>query len=135
MIRFKIIARNIHRQILYNAQKKSGLCVKCDNSSLPGHVFCDFHLKQHNEQARISKTKFRETHICTGLCVECFNPIAPHKRKCEACLTKQRERSLKIRNKRREEGKCVRCGCPLHVDMDAGYVNCLNCRENIGSVF
>jgi len=135
MIRFKIIARNIHRQILYNAQKNSGLCVKCNNSSLPGHIFCDFHLKQHNEQAKISKTQFREKHICSGLCVDCFSPIVPHKRKCEACLRKQKERSKKNRDKWRNEGKCTRCGYRLHEDMDAGYVCCLNCRENIGSVF
>ena len=127
-----MIDDRFNRDNVYKKQKKSGLCVKCKHPSLFGHVFCEFHLKEHNERS----DKYRGKKASLGLCFYygCNEPVIPHRRYCEKHTNQKAVKAEELYNKRIEENKCPGCGCPLHFQMDQGYICCLNCREHIGEI-
>jgi len=127
-----MIDDRFNRDNLYEKQKKSRVCIKCKHPSLPGHVFCEIHLREHNDRSN----KYRGKKAFLGLCFYygCNEPAIPHRRYCEKHTNQKAVKAEELYNKRVGENKCPRCGCPLHSDMDQGYICCLNCREHIGEI-
>jgi hypothetical protein len=128
----KKIDRRLYHQKSYQERRKLGLCIACSNSVEPGHIRCEIHLKEHNERSN----KYRGKKASLGLCFYygCNEPAIPHRRYCEKHTNQKAVKAEELYNKRIEENKCPRCGCPLHFDMDQGYITCLNCREHIGDI-
>jgi len=127
-----MIDDRFNRDNLYEKQKKSRVCIKCKHPSLPGHVFCEIHLREHNDRSN----KYRGKKAFLGLCFYygCNEPAIPHRRYCEKHTNQKAVKAEELYNKRVGENKCPRCGTPLHSDMDQGYITCLNCREHIGYI-
>jgi uncharacterized Zn finger protein (UPF0148 family) len=127
-----MIDDRFNRDNLYEKQKKSRVCIKCKHPSLPGHVFCEIHLREHNDRSN----KYRGKKAFLGLCFYygCNEPAIPHRRYCEKHTNQKAVKAEELYNKRVGENKCPRCGTPLHSDMDQGYICCLNCREHIGEI-
>jgi sugar lactone lactonase YvrE len=69
-----------------------------------------------------------------GLCDNCRKP-ATHGYFCiehwRMAKVRNRKGARKQVAKRKVEGKCIRCVAPLDPDADAGFVKCINCREDV----
>ena len=89
---------------------------------------------------------YKKRHLEQGLCRECSRPAVPGLTRCAIHLinnnkgvirwnAEHREHKRKLRRdeikRRKEEGCCPKCGAPLHEE-DEGYMECLNCRIQIG---
>ena len=75
--------------------------------------------------------KMRAAHKAKGLCCHCPQEVVPGQLRCQFHLDYGRDDSARQRIKCFERKQCVRCNAKLHEDMDAGYKNCLNCREGL----
>lgn len=94
-------------------------------------------MTQSKEETREYKRKNREKHKEQGWCDNCREK-ATHGIYCIKHWKMAKIRNLKgVRKqvlKYRAEDRCIRCGSPLDLDADAGFVKCINCRESIGKV-
>ena len=70
-------------------------------------------------------------HKAKGLCVVCFRDVVPGGILCEHHRTLRQARDQRRILKRIEQGRCSRCGAPLHPEMDEGLRTCIRCRYNI----
>ena len=78
--------------------------------------------------------KMRAAHKAKGLCCHCNEEAILGQLRCQFHLDYQRIISARRRIEWFEQKQCVRCGAKLDEDMDAGYKNCLNCREHLTSL-
>ena len=78
--------------------------------------------------------KSRAIHKSHGKCCHCPQEVVPGQLRCQFHLDYMKNVSIKQRIKCFERKQCVRCNAKLHEDMDAGYKNCLNCREHLTSL-
>lgn len=82
----------------------------------------------------MGNASYKKRHKELGLCLDC-SQRATHGCRCEIHWINTRLNvavSMKrLRSKHKENGECIRCGKPLHDEMDAGYAKCLTCREKM----
>lgn len=89
--------------------------------------------------------KYKQKHKELGLCSNCSNPVYADYSKCLKHIISGNKNSKKYRNKNlnicnervreikakyTKKNRCYRCSAPLDPDADAGFVNCINCRES-----
>jgi hypothetical protein len=88
--------------------------------------------------------KYKQKHRELGLCVDCSEKVYPDHSRClvhmrsnarysakyyQDHLEHYREIHKKIKANRTRDGCCKDCSAPLDLDADAGFINCMNCRE------
>ena len=117
------------KRYYYREHREKGLCGSCNSPAVKGRSLCQYHLDIRKEFYH----KQREKGLCTV--GGCSNFAIGGRNVCKEHLDKRRKsdrnRMRKVREIWRLEGKCTRCGVPLHKEMDEGCVTCINCRTKI----
>ena len=85
----------------------------------------------NRQRSALSKKKHRDESRFNGKCSNCNRQAAPFRTKCSVCLyASKRTANRKLKRMMLiASGRCGTCGRPMDDDADAGYKNCINCRE------
>ena len=85
------------------------------------------------ESHRKAVKKYKSNHYAIGLCVDCSKPTIAGYHRCSKHRMREAVSSSKrnpiCRQRYKDSNRCPACSAPLDPDADAGYVNCINCRE------
>jgi hypothetical protein len=73
---------------------------------------------------------YKDRHRLLGLCQNCSKKAILGTSYCPIHTINNDLRMANVYSVRLSEKRCGRCGMPLNDDLDAGFKECINCREH-----